>query len=221
MKILSTKKLSIEESQILTDKNYVLIDADFIDIEFVTPHNFDFSDIKNIIFTSQNAVRGFEKLNPPHQNFSLFTINGATAKMASKWGTLCATSHDAASLADLILKEKTTDLTFFCGNLRRPDLPEKLRNERNNANKEPINLTEIIVYQTVMTPIHFSENFDAVLFFSPSAVESFFSHNTLSPFTRLFCIGKTTASQAKIHAPNHSIFIAPTPSVLSVLKMLF
>ena len=52
---------------------------------------------------------------------------------------------------------------------------------------------EIIVYETVETPVTAIENIDGILFFSPSAVNSFFSVNQLNANTVCFAIGNTTA----------------------------
>ncbi len=68
-----------------------------------------------------------------------------------------------------------------------------------------IKLTEIIVYQTTLTPVAIEKKYDGILFFSPSAVESFFSRNTIPPTTTLFSIGTSTVEALKKFSSNKII----------------
>jgi uroporphyrinogen-III synthase len=53
---------------------------------------------------------------------------------------------------------------------------------------------EIIVYETIETPQKMSrKQYDGILFFSPSAVKSYFSVNKLNEEIKVFAVGKTTA----------------------------
>jgi uroporphyrinogen-III synthase len=56
--------------------------------------------------------------------------------------------------------------------LRKETLPQALK-------EGGIKFNEIEVYQTALAPFKISdqENFDAIMFFSPSAVESYLSNN--------------------------------------------
>ena len=84
------------------------------------------------------------------------------------------------ALAEKIIPEiNDREVIFFCGNLRRNDLPDALR-------QKGITVREITVYQTSLTPVTIEKEYDAVLFFSPSAAESFFSKNSLPAKTVLF-----------------------------------
>ena len=102
---------------------------------------------------------------------------------------------------------KNESFTFFSGNLRQDDLPEILANAC-------VDLNEIQVYQTLLTPQKISAALDGILFFSPSAVESFLKENQLeSQFC--CCIGQTTAKALQGHTKN--IAIANQPSVENVI----
>ena len=78
---------------------------------------------------------------------------------------------------------------------------------------------EIQVYKTVLIPKKFERQFDAILFFSPSGVKSYFSNN--SPIEGgtggclAVCIGTTTASEAKKHTEN--VVIANNTTIESVI----
>ena len=58
-------------------------------------------------------------------------------------------------------------------------------------------VTELIVYDTRLTPVKLNNQPDAILFFSPTAVKSFFSMNELISRTKIICHGKTTAAALK------------------------
>ena len=57
----------------------------------------------------------------------------------------------------------------------------------------------------------FKKNYDGILFFSPSAVNSFFSLNKINEQTQIFAIGKTTADAIHKHT-KREITIAEIPS---------
>ncbi|MEO0902719.1 MAG: uroporphyrinogen-III synthase, partial [Bacteroidota bacterium] len=60
----------------------------------------------------------------------------------------------------------------------------------------------------------FDTTFDGYLFYSPSGIRSFLEVNTLSE-SPLFCIGETTAQEAKKHSEN--LIVANKPTVENVL----
>ncbi|MBA3674102.1 MAG: uroporphyrinogen-III synthase, partial [Chitinophagaceae bacterium] len=95
---------------------------------------------------------------------------------------------NAEDLSNVILKdEEIKKVHFFCGNQRRDELPNKLK-------AEGIEVEEIIVYETIETPQKMSrKQYDGILFFSPSAVKSYFSLNKLNEEIQVFAVGKTTA----------------------------
>ncbi len=70
------------------------------------------------------------------------------------------------------------------------------------------------MYKTTLNPKKFDRQFDAVLFFSPSGVQSFFSENNIA-IGKAICIGKTTASEAKKYTDN--VVIANATTVESVI----
>ena len=81
-------------------------------------------------------------------------------------------------------------------------------------NKKTIGFKEITVYKTELNIQEFQQEFDGILFFSPSAVKSFTSKNTIGDSTA-FCIGETTAAEAKKHTKNMQI--ATKPSIENVI----
>lgn len=156
-----------------------------------------------VIFTSSNAVKSvgtYMKKKPA--GWTIFCIGNTTYDLAKKYfgeENIKETASTASKLAEKILpviNEK--EVIFFCGNLRRSELPDALR-------KKGIEVKEIIVYKTSLVPVSINKRYDAVLFFSPSAAESFFSKNSVPRNTALFVMGETTAESIKKYSTNQII----------------
>ena len=157
-----------------------------------------------IVFTSMNAVEIVVEAIPADAvmpDWKIYCIGGATFTLVKKYwpyDNLLYTAKNATELAEKIIAQNVPKVTFFCGNKRREELPELLR-------KENIVVDELVVYETIETPVKIDKNYDGILFFSPSAVTSFFSNNKIHPETNLFAIGKTTANTIKECCANNII----------------
>ena len=211
--ILSTKTLSDEQRQVFIDTNFDLLEQDFIEIE---TNDFDLKNINdNLIFSSQNAVLSLiensdiEKL----KSKSVFCVGVKTKELLEQNGFKVDVYLDYASeLAEIItLIYNKESFTFFSGNLRKETLPKALK----SAN---IKFNEIEVYQTKLAPFKISkeENFSGIMFFSPSAVESFLIDNQIKN-EMCFCIGETTAEALQKHKIKN-ISIADYTTVESVIE---
>lgn len=207
--ILSTRKLATNQRELLLNAGMSLVEQDFIAIE---PVKFEIGNLpQNIIFTSQNSLKIVMKTRVKQQlpTKNIFCVGDKTAALLNTYG-LKATriANYGSDLATIIAQEyKDSEFLFFCGKMRRPDIPTTLE-------KHSIPLTQVEVYDTLLLPKKVERSFDGVLFFSPSAVESFCHHNSLENSTA-FCIGRTTAEEAKKHGA--SVEIANTPSIESVI----
>lgn len=153
-----------------------------------------------VVFTSSNAIRSIATyLENTKPDWTIYCIGNTTYQLAKKYfgvDRIKQTASNAKALAEKIIPDlKDDEVIFFCGNLRRNDLPDALR-QRN------ISVTEIIVYQTSLTPAAVNKEYDAILFFSPSAAESFFSVNKIPPKTVLFVMGYTTSIAIQKHSNN-------------------
>jgi uroporphyrinogen-III synthase len=161
-----------------------------------------------VIFTSMNAVEAVaaeqEKTQP---SWTIYCIGNTTAQLVKKYFgelSIAGTANSASELAKLIAdKNHIYEAIFFCGDQRRDDLPEILRTNHVEVN-------EIAVYHTVAKSHKIEKSYNGILFFSPSAVESFFRNNKISDTTILFAIGNTTASEIKKYTDNR-IIIANAP----------
>lgn len=205
IRILSTKKLQANQKQFLLNAGFSVVEADFISIQ---PATFTFTNInENLIFTSANAVKAVSS-HPEVQQIRrkpVFCVGDKTADLLDENGfTVQEIAHNAADLATAIVSEYATEsFTFFSGNQRLDELPGQLK-------KAAVSFNEIEVYETTATPQEIDGNLDGILFFSPSAVESYLSANAISNET-CFCIGNTTAKS--LENTTSKIIIANQPSV--------
>lgn len=142
------------------------------------------------VFTSMNAVDAVKEFTGEEVKWKIYCISSATSNLISKiWGAdkIAGTSEYGETLADIIISNGETEVVFFCGDHRRDVLPQKLK-------AQGIKVKELIVYHTLTCPHSIKKHYDGILFFSPSAVNSYFLSNQPGPGTVIFAIGNTTAS---------------------------
>lgn len=207
MKLLSTKILTQPQRDILSKANIHVIEYNAIRVEIL-----DFDDniiANNAIITSQNAVKAIVNSNAIIKR--CFCVGEKTKTALENNGiNVIKMTHYGAELAHYIVNNYNNELFwFFCGNRRRMEIPQLLTQNQ-------IPFKEIEVYKTILNKQHISELPEAVMFFSPSAIESFSSNNSLNKKT-VFCIGKTTAEAAKRYT--NKIHIASKPTIESVLHL--
>jgi uroporphyrinogen-III synthase len=209
IRIVSTKVLSEDQKLPLLSANFSVIDNDFISIKY---HNFNFEELNDyLIFTSQNAVESVLLHNNIDQikTKKAFCVGEKTKKLLEQNGIEVVLFSDyAAELASVIFNQYSkSSFTFFSGNLRRNILPDALQLAQ-------IKMDEIEVYQTVLTSHKVEARHNGILFFSPSAVESYLKENEIGNKT-CFCIGYTTAETLKGKTEN--IIIASQPKIENVI----
>ena len=213
-RILSTKVLLSHQKQVLTDVGFEVLESNFIQVE---TKSFELKGIKNnLIFTSQNAVRSFlthpqfEESKSDLQSKKVFCVGVKSKTILTDAGfEVIAYADYASDLTEIIcLIYANESYTFFSGNLRKETLPLALKNTG-------IEFNEIEVYETQLKPHKIKEAVDAILFFSPSGVESYLKDNPIKK-ELCFCIGETTAEALE---NNHikNIIIAENPSVENVI----
>lgn len=219
IQILSTKILSDNQKQALESANFNVIEYDFIQIK---NQKFELKEINdNLIITSQNAAQSL-LLQPDCEQLktkNVFCVGLKTKILLSESGfNVIAYTGYASDLAEIItLIYSSESYTFFSGNLRKETLPKALKEAK-------IKFNEIQVYETSLTPQKISspnpskggeKNFDGILFFSPSGVESYLKENTIKK-ELCFCIGETTADALPKTVKN--IIIAAQPSIEDVIE---
>ena len=214
-KILSTKKIT-QEAIDKASMNSIEID----ELSFITSEPIKDEKLKTVlksflqqnitaVFTSKNAVQAFDQIVNAEVPWKIFCIGQSTQKLVAKIFSeekISGIADSASALSDVILEDKEIKkVFFFCGNQRREELPQKLT-------ADAIEVEEIVVYETLETPQKLSRKvYDGILFFSPSAVKSFFSLNKINEQMQIFAIGKTTADAIHQHT-NKDLIIAEVPS---------
>lgn len=185
--ILSTKTLTATQREAFIAANIDLFEEDFISTKKI-----DF-DLKNtnesLIFTSQNAVLSI--LEHPEaatlKSKKAYCVGVKTKNLLTENGfEVIAYTDYASDLAEIItLIYNSERFTFFSGNLRKEVLPTMLK-------EVSVVFNEVEVYETQLTPLKIKETLDAILFFSPSGIESYLKNNKIKN-ELCFCIGSTTA----------------------------
>ena len=173
------------------------------------------AETKNtIVFTSMNAAEAIiESLDGSKPSWDIYCMGGTTKTIIKDYfgaDSIKGTGKDALSLAEGMITNGTQEAVFFCGNIRRDELPQLLKEHQ-------IGLEEMVVYETIVTPHEITKTYDAILFFSPSAVDSFFSVNKASENTILFAIGNTTAKTISNYS-NNTVVKADTPEKDNLVK---
>ena len=208
--ILSTKILLSHQKQALLNANFNLMEANFIKTE---NSDFDLKGINdNLIFTSQNAAQSV-LLHPKSEVLktkNVFCVGIKTKALLEENGFNVDVYVDYASdLAEIItLIYSKESFTFFSGNLRKETLPKALKVAK-------VNFNEIQVYETTLTPQKIKTPVDGILFFSPSAIESYLKENKIKNEI-CFCIGNTTAEA--LDKTTKYIIVADQPSVENVIE---
>jgi len=208
IKVLSTKKLTPPQREIISNTNVSIVEYNAIateELRFVNN-----CIIENAIVTSQYAARILIKSKA--QISKIFCVGGKTASLLIENSyRVIETANNASDLARFIIKKyKKDSFVFFCGNKRRRELPELL--SENN-----ISFTEEILYSTTLNFQKFEDSFEGVLFYSPSGVQSCAQVNSLVN-SIAFCIGSTTANEAKKYTSK--IIVADSPSIENILIKL-
>ncbi len=203
--VLSTKKLALNQKELLLNSGIGLVEYDAISIKFID-FNLENKSIQNAIFTSKNAIKAVENKNIKIKD--CFCVGEKTSAYAVGNGyKVIETAQKSEELALKIIQEhKEKEFHFFSGNIRRDELPELLK-------KNDIKYNETQVYKTELNKKKFYSEFDGILFYSPSGVQSFTRENKLNTFA--FCIGETTASEARKHT--EKVITATKPAIENVI----
>ncbi len=245
-KILFTRRIDTLYKKALRDIGLEPIEYDFLKINPL-PHAQteilnELSHIKNIVFTSQYAVRiFFDSIYPnkpssgncesfPNlistselsknlkllESWAIFSTSEATKNLIKSHNlkpTLSAPT--AKQLAQLMLEKAdlSAGVYFICGNLSLNHLP-------NILEKQGISVKKISVYETQKHPLSILEPFDAVVFLSLSAADAFLEKNTIMPDTLIFTLGETTADYVRKITNAQLIFVAEKPTISALIDII-
>jgi uroporphyrinogen-III synthase len=162
------------------------------------------TDKLNVVFTSAHAVKIVSGLLKQKPDWVIYCIRNETRIAVLNWfgsEVECKFASNALYLSRLMISEGVKEALFFCGDQRLDILPDNLR-------KNGVLLNELIVYDTRLMPVKLKEPPEIILFFSPTAVKSFFSMNDISSGTTVIAMGTTTAAALKQYT-EHPVIISP------------
>jgi hydroxymethylbilane synthase len=210
--VYSTKNLSLDQKSKITTK----IGAEMSD--FITTRNNRLkpkvvkNPIKNVIITSQNAVDALlDNFIPMELDFAnIYCVGKRTKRLIEKKiGKVIHIENSAEKLANYLVESiDEKEVTFFCGNKRRDELPTILA-------ENGVKVNEVECYQTQLTPRKIEGKFNGIMFYSPTGIESYLKDNKTTDSVA-FCIGETTATEARKHFKN--VVVSTLPTVESVIK---
>jgi uroporphyrinogen-III synthase len=152
-----------------------------------------------VVFTSVHAVTAVQ-LFYSNTVFKVYCTAGATREAvlnAFPTATIAGTANNASLLADMMIQHSVSEAIFFCGKSRLDIMPLKLK-------AAGVHFTEYVVYETEPTGKRTGQ-YNAVVFFSPSAVASYFNYNIPEPETIIFSIGTTTTDALSKYTTNRII----------------
>jgi hydroxymethylbilane synthase len=211
--IYSTKSLTEGQVQLLNNA-IVIQSSDFIKTSpnRIKPQVLK-NEIENVVITSQNAVEAlitnYSAIELQFKN--IYCVGRRTKKLIeTKIGPVKHSEKNAKKLAEYLVEYiDGTEVTYFCGNMRLDKLPSIL--EAQN-----ITVNEVEAYTTKFDGIEIDSAIEGVMFYSPSTVKSYKQKNANDVIA--FCIGETTANEAKKHFKD--IRIAKVPTVESVIELV-
>jgi len=211
--VYSTKKLSELQKETLSEA-IGIEDSDFIKMRFnripakVMKHKHE-----NVVITSQNGVEAIlNSFTKEEINFkNIFCVGRRTKKLIeNRIGKVTHVAKNALKLAEYISKEtEIKNVSYFCSDVRLDVLPTYLQ-------AHDIVVNEVEAYKTMINPIKIDATVTGVLFYSPSGIDSYLEENTTDKVA--FCIGETTALEARKHF--NKVEVANMPDVESVLELV-
>lgn len=211
--VYSTKLLTNDQKDRFTS-GIVVESNDFIKISSnrIAPRFFK-EEIENVVFTSKNAVESVitNYAGSELQFKNIYCVGRKTRRfIKNNIGPVAHFEKSATDLAHYLADNlETKEVTYFAGNLRLDELPTIL--EKNN-----IKINEIEAYQTKFDTKKAPDSVESVLFYSPSGIESFLKENKANAIA--FCIGDTTATEARKHFAD--VRVAKLPTVESVIDLV-
>ncbi|NJX14110.1 hydroxymethylbilane synthase [Tamlana crocina] len=211
--VVSTKSLT-EDQRLLFNEKVVAESTDFIKISLNRIHpRFLKNEIQNVIITSKNAVEALTtNFSATELQFkNIYCVGRRTKRLIEKKiGKVTHVEKNAENLAKYLIEFiEGTEVTYFCSDLRLDTLPSIL--EENH-----IKVNEIEAYQTKYDGQKVDDSVEGVMFYSPSTVESFVEKNNKEVIA--FCIGDTTAKEAKKHF--NDVRVSKVPTVESVIELV-
>jgi uroporphyrinogen-III synthase len=228
--LLTTRGLSNEASNFISEMNWSLDTVKIIETKGAVsrPQILKILEEFNkkpkqllLIFSSENAIKhlvaGFNHFGFDFPSgLSTVCVGNKTKEAAETLvqARMVCSGDNSTLLLKRLLKDFSPECTFvyFCGNRRLPILPDGLK-------ENGFTIKEFFVYTTVLTPVKLLNYYDAVLFFSPSAVDSYFEKNKWHDNMIAVSIGNLTSERLALFGVEN-ICESETPGEIPMLEKL-
>ena len=224
IKVLSTKKLLPSLVEQAKQNHLDIIEQEYISIKPVwsqeisdrilntVPSGSTYIALTSAVAIEVLSAHMTSETHPSIRGWKIYCLSGKTKQAIlesplSK--NIVGEAGTAAALAEEIIRQGIQEILFLCSNQRRDELPDALQ-------AAGIKLHEVVVYESSEVPVAAPvKDLDALLFFSPSGVRSFFAANRLHPDAVCFAIGPTTAKCLGDFTRNRIVTsTSPDPKVL-------
>ena len=138
IQVLCTRPVAAELLQIAAGKGIEIDMLSFIETEPIESVEVQ-QEIENVlnlcatvVFTSMNAVEAVaEFLIDEQPDWKIYCIGNTTRQLVKKYfgeHSIAGTADSAAALAEIIIEDdRAEEVYFFCGHLRREELPQILK----------------------------------------------------------------------------------------------
>ncbi|MEO5787640.1 MAG: hydroxymethylbilane synthase [Gelidibacter sp.] len=213
IQVFSTRNLSEGQRQLF--KNVHAASTDFLKISFnrISKPVLK-SKIDNVIITSQNAVEAILSSVPKEelQFKNIYCVGRRTKRLIeTKIGKVKHSENYAKDLAAYLVEFMDgTEVTHFCSDIRLDEISTTLQNNH-------IKVNEVEAYKTILDSEKIDSNVEGIMFYSPSTVDSYMINNTADKKIA-YCIGETTATEAKKYFED--VRVAKIPTVESVIDLV-
>lgn len=212
--VYSTKSFT-ESQRLLFQEKVVANSSDFVKISLNRIHpRFLKNEIKNVVITSKNAVESLvTNYSAAELQFkNIYCVGRRTKRLVErKIGKVTHSEKNAKALANYLVEYiEGTEVTYFCSDLRLDDLPNILKENH-------IQVNEVEAYQTKFDGVEVDDTIEGVMFYSPSTVQSYLKKGNTKEVIA-FCIGETTAAEARKYFKD--VRIAKVPTVESVIELV-
>ena len=209
----STKTLTDDQLQLFS-KDLNIGSSDFIKISLNRmASSIAKSKIKNVVITNQNAVDSIlHNFSGDELQFENIYCVGRRVKrlIENRIGKVTHYEKNAEKLANYLVEfMEGTEVTYFCGD-------QRLDNFSTILSENNITVNEIEAYQTKFDAIQVDEKALGIMFYSPSTVHSYMQKNKANKIA--YCIGETTAKEARKHFKD--VRVAKIPTVESVIDLV-
>lgn len=223
----TTQKQRAKELQITIDfLDFITIDYTLsLEAKQILAH-LDFNSRPHILLSSQNAVYALQQYFS--SNFApklhFYCVGEQTLHLTKKYFPQSNSEYLGnnmnQSLPHILKMSQSLDTTLYFCAATKP-LPTLI----NFLNHHAVKFQHIPLYTTKLQAHSVKNNYDGVLFYSPSGVQAFFTDNPnylenpeKSPL--YLCIGQTTANELQKKLPNIAIFCPEKPNRTQMINLI-